>query len=173
MLSIYEFKTMKKKLLSFLIFFTVTFIFNSCKEEPPVTPPPIEPKVIFLKLVDVSCTEAFITITANDTLLPVNITLNKDDATLYNFTLTTTDTTVIDITLAPNKTYVYQAAAVVNGVTKKSDTLQVQTLTITSDNYTWQKFTFGVGASSIFNDVAIIGENNIYVVGEIYLNDSI
>ncbi len=161
----------------FPVFILLIFIFFSkCDTtEPPPPPPPEQPKVIFLKLIDVSCTEAFITITANDTVLPINITLNKDDAALYNFTLAATDTIVIDTTLAPNKTYVYQATAVINGETKKSDTLQVRTLDTTSHNFSWQTFTFGnpeIG-SSILYDVAIINENNIYAVGEIYLNDSL
>jgi len=154
----------------------IALINSSCSEDNPVVPPPpVEPKVIFLKLVTVSCTEAFITITANDTLLPVNITLNKDDTAFFNFTLSNKDTTVIDTTLQPNTTYIYQATADINGETKKSDTLQVKTLNTTSHNFTWQTFTFGEpsAGSSVLNDVAIIDENNIWAVGEIYMNDSL
>jgi hypothetical protein len=50
----------------------------------------------------------------------------------------------------------------------------------TSHNITWQIFTFGEHQHSRLNDVAIIdppageaGENNIWAVGEIYMNDSI
>ena len=45
----------------------------------------------------------------------------------------------------------------------------------TSHNFTWQTFTFGnAGAgSSVLYDVAIIDENNIWAVGEIYMNDSL
>ena len=44
----------------------------------------------------------------------------------------------------------------------------------TSHNYTWQTFTFGGDAgSSSLNDVAIIDENNIWAVGEIYFKDSL
>ena len=51
----------------------------------------------------------------------------------------------------------------------------MQTLDTTSHNFTWQTFTFGdpEAGSSVFNDVAIIDENNIYAVGEIYLLDSL
>ena len=43
----------------------------------------------------------------------------------------------------------------------------------TSHNFTWQKFTFGGAETSSLFDVAIIDENNIWAVGEIYMNDSL
>jgi hypothetical protein len=47
-----------------------------------------------------------------------------------------------------------------------------QTLDTTSHNFTWQTFTFGERTSTLY-DVAIIDENNIWAVGEIYMNDSL
>jgi len=43
----------------------------------------------------------------------------------------------------------------------------------TSHNFKWQKFTFGQHSSSALYDVAIIDENNIWAVGEIYTNDTL
>ena len=43
----------------------------------------------------------------------------------------------------------------------------------TSHNFTWQKYTWGGGGSSSINDVAIINDTNIWVVGDINLPDSI
>ncbi len=43
----------------------------------------------------------------------------------------------------------------------------------TSHNFTFQTWSFGEHSSSILYDVAIIDENNIWAVGEIYLNDSL
>jgi len=43
----------------------------------------------------------------------------------------------------------------------------------TSHNFSWQTWTFGEHSSSVLYDVAIIDENNIWVVGEIFLNDSL
>jgi predicted small secreted protein len=43
----------------------------------------------------------------------------------------------------------------------------------TSHNFTFQSWTFGEHSSSVLYDVAIINENNIWAVGEIYLNDSL
>ncbi len=41
----------------------------------------------------------------------------------------------------------------------------------TSHNFTWQTCTFGEHSNSVLYDVAIIDENNIWAVGEIYMND--
>ena len=43
----------------------------------------------------------------------------------------------------------------------------------TSHNFTFQTWSFGQHSSNILYDVAIIDENNIWAVGEIYLNDSL
>ena len=43
----------------------------------------------------------------------------------------------------------------------------------TSHNFTWQTFEFGQHSSSVLYDVAIIDENNIWAVGEIFMNDSL
>ena len=163
-----------KNLIPLIIISILPFLFElNCTN--PTSPPPTKeepPKAIKLNLLDVSCTEAFIKVTASDTVLPANITLKKDENALFNFTLTKTDTVVIDTTLEPGKTYTYQTVAQIKGTTEKSDTLQVKSLNITSNNYNWQKYYFGDGASSIINDIAIIDENNIWAVGKIYMNDS-
>jgi hypothetical protein len=43
----------------------------------------------------------------------------------------------------------------------------------TSHNFSFQTCTFGEHSSSVLYDVAIINENNIWAVGEIYMNDSL
>jgi hypothetical protein len=53
-----------------------------------------------------------------------------------------------------------------------SNIVSGRTLAATSHDFTAQIFTFGDFSSSVLNDVAIIDENNIWAVGEIYLNDS-
>jgi hypothetical protein len=42
----------------------------------------------------------------------------------------------------------------------------------TSQNFTWQKYYFGVGGYTLLNDVSIISDTSIWAVGNIYLNDS-
>ena len=160
--------------INYFLFVLLLLSAIGCKEEPPVVPPPPESlKAVSLNLIYVSCTEAFIKVTAADSVLPLNISLTKDNSTIANFTLTKTDTVVVDTTLQPSITYTYQTTETINGKEEKSDTLQVKSLAITSNNFTWQTFTFGNPAygSSLLRDVAIIDENNIFAVGEIY-NDT-
>lgn len=55
-----------------------------------------------------------------------------------------------------------------------SNELSLTTMDTTSHNFTWQTFEFGIqtNVSRLF-DVAIINENDIWAVGEIYMNDSL
>jgi hypothetical protein len=157
----------------FIIIVLILTIYFGCSEEPPVTPPPPEPpKAVSLKLVDVSCTEAFIKVTAADSVLPLSISLAKDESTFANFILTKTDTVVIDTTLQPDKTYIYQTTETINGKEEKSDTLQVKSLKITSNNFTWQTFTFGDYAARELYDCAVISDDDIWCVGIFGLLDT-
>jgi len=53
-----------------------------------------------------------------------------------------------------------------------SDTVTVTTMDTTSHDFEWQSWEFGgQGGSSSFYDVAIINENDIWAVGEIYTGD--
>lgn len=161
-----------KYLYKTFLLLIVTFILVQQQSCNTTEPPPFKeepPKAIKLKLLDVSCTEAFINVNADDSVLPVNITLKKDNVSLFSFTLTKIDTVVIDTTLQPNITYTYQTNAQIKDKQENSDTILVKTLPTTSHNFTWQKFEFGgIGGSSVLYDVAIIDENNIWAVGEIY-----
>lgn len=53
--------------------------------------------------------------------------------------------------------------------TETTDIIQQDT---TSHNFTFERWEFGAHSSSTLFDIAIINENNIWFVGEIYLNDS-
>jgi hypothetical protein len=82
---------------------------------------------------------------------------------------------VIDTSLQPNITYTYQTTVQIKGKEESSDTIQVRTLPTTSHNFNWQIFTFGnpqVGGSCNLYDVAIINENDIWAVGEIYVDNT-
>lgn len=160
------------KNITILTFLLLIINFLNCDTTEPPIPPVEKPKTIKLNLIDVSCTEAFISITASDTVLPVNITLRKNNIDFFNFFLTRTDTIIIDTTLEAGKLYIYETAAEINREIEKSDTLQVKTLELTSHNFTWQKFYFGNYATSYFNDVTIISEDNIWCVGTFSILDS-
>ena len=153
-------------LLSFLLV-------SSCNTTEPPPPPPPEPeKVITLTLEDVSSVEAWINLSVTNIQLPDTITLKQNNIFRNTINLVNPDTLLyIDSLLSgTNYSYVAETQEVI------SETLEVITIDTTSHNFTWQTFEFGeplTGNSSILYDVAIIDENNIWAVGEIYLNDSL
>ncbi|MBK7378793.1 MAG: glucosyl transferase [Ignavibacteriales bacterium] len=163
---------MKTKYLSILFFLLV---FNGCSkdESPPIVPPPPPPpdyRKITLAVEDISYTEAWINIKTDSINFPATITLLKN-TNEEKFVLINSDTTVYVDSLQPNVNYTFQA--VLTGDSIKSDTVKAKTLEPTSHNFTWQTWEFGTHSSSALYDVAIIDENNIWAVGEIYMNDSL
>lgn len=133
-------------------------------DKPPIiiTPPSLE-----LSVDGVSCTEAWIKVKKlNDTtFLPISVKINENE--FFHGFLAATDTVLFVDSLAPNTTYTVKG--IVFDTVKE---ITITTLPNTSHNFTWQTFTFGERTSTLY-DVAIIDENNIWAVGEIYMNDSL
>ena len=115
-------------------------------------------------------------IKADSLTLPAELTLKQynptGDSLSQIFVLNTQDSVLYIDSLIPNQTYNYQAILSTD-TTIKSETVTAQTLEPTSHNFTWQTFEFGEHSSSVLYDVTIIDENNIWAVGEIYMNDSL
>ena len=150
-------------------------VFNGCSkdEPPPIVPPPPPPpdyRKITLTVEDISYTEAWINVKTDSISFPATITLLKN-TNEEKFVLFNSDTTVYVDSLQPNVNYTFQA--VLTGDTIRSDTVKAKTLEPTSHNFTWETWEFGTHSSSALYDVAIIDENNIWAVGEIYMNDSL
>ena len=93
------------------------------------------------------------------------ISRNGEDimtATVYN-----SDTTFTDHGLTPGTQYTYQALWLEDGIAVDSSlNATAQTMDTTSHNFVWEFDTLGIWGSALY-DVAIIDENNIWVVGEI------
>jgi hypothetical protein len=122
-----------------------------------------------LSVAGTSCTEAWLNLSETNISLPQKVTIIRDGNSLFNFTLTTKDTTLYDSTLAPNRKYAYQ----LQYENKKGEAVTAGTLDTTSNNITWTLQSFGGEAGScVLHDVAIINENDIWAVGEIYMKDS-
>ncbi|WP_457565776.1 hypothetical protein [Caldithrix abyssi] len=158
-----------RKINSFFIFLLSSFIFNlsSCKRS---TEPVYNPQNLQLKVLDVSCTEAWLGLQAKSDYLNKTLKLFKDDKLILEKPLTTEDSLLYVDGLWPNTGYAFNAA-VYDGVEllTKSVTVTATTMDTTSHNFEWQTFEFGgEGGSSSFYDVAIIDENDIWAVGEIY-----
>jgi hypothetical protein len=123
---------------------------------------------INLSLVDVSCTEVWLQVTGER---GKEIRLLRDDKEIKSFILAASPMIIYDDSLEINTSYSYQVIRTDNG---EESSIKAVTLDTTSHNYTWQTFTLGgYGGSSTLYDVAIIDKNNIWAVGEIYINDSI
>jgi len=155
----------KKVLTGFLFFISLFIISISCDS----TEPPANIS-LNLKLEDVSCTEAWLQLTTTNIQLPATINLLKNNSVIQTFSLSTPDSLLYIDSLLPNQNYSFQVSSIQNPVS--SNKVPVTTLDTTSHNFTWQTFTFGEHTSTLY-DVAVINENNIWAVGEIYINDSL
>lgn len=157
------------------LFFSLLFVLNltSCNttEPPIIPPPPPDLRKITLTFEDASCTEVWLRIKVDSITLPVEIKLLQE-ATQQIITLSVKDSVIYIDSLNPNQTYNYQAVLSTD-TTIKSEKVTAQTLVPTSHNFTWQTWEFGQHSSSVLYDVAILDENNIWAVGEIYMNDSL
>ncbi len=184
---LYEFERLaeswKQEKVSTKIFYILALIILlpviSCKEEPPVVPPPPpepEPKAA-ISLQDKSCTEFWLNLQLENFTLPVNLQLIKDNLLIKEINgLSRNDTTIYIDSLLPNKTYNFIALVTGNEQEDTSNQLQATTLDTTSHNFSYQTFELGeplTGNSSILYDVALIDANNIWAVGEIYVDDSL
>jgi hypothetical protein len=149
-----------------LLIFIIILIFLRCD----TTEPPNN-VAITLNVEDVSCTEAWLKLTTTNLPLPVSVALKQNDITRATINLSTADTLLYIDSLLPKQNYTYQVSGIGNPVS--SNALTVTTLDTTSHNFTFQTWTFGEHSSSLLYDVAIINENNIWAVGEIYMKDSL
>jgi hypothetical protein len=161
-----------KNQLANKIFAFLTLLFLLLPQYACNTTEPPNNRTLLLKLEDVSCTEAWIQFSSTNIQIPDNITLYINNQPKKTINLTTVDTLLYIDSLLPNQTYKILAA--MQPYNNASNELSVTTMDTTSHNFTWQSFTFGgIGGSSVLYDVAIIDENNIWAVGEIYMNDSL
>ncbi len=165
-----------KNLCNIFLILISTLLLKSCN----TTEPPGN-QTLTLKLEDVSCIEAWIQLTTNNLQLPTTINILKNNTVAQTFSLSTQDTLLYIDSLLPNQTYKFKVVLTNNPQPTSypqpptSNEVSVTTMDTTSHNFTWQTFTFGdagAGSSTLY-DVAIIDENNIWAVGEIYMLDSL
>ncbi|HKJ81377.1 MAG TPA: hypothetical protein VJ954_05090 [Ignavibacteriaceae bacterium] len=143
----------------------------SCSSNP--TEPSGNYGTIVISFEGTSSTEAWVNLKTQNISFPAEINLLLDSKKLTNINLTSNDTTIYIDSLLPNRSYQLEAQFTANNLAANSNKLIVQTLDTTSHNFTWQTYTFGGQAGScVLRDVAIINQNDIWAVGEIYMNDS-
>lgn len=159
---------MKRVIVGFLVI-SFSLLIKSCD----TTDPP-DNKSLNLKLEDVSCTEAWITLTTTNLRLPAAITLKQTNPTgdtkFQILNLNTQDSILFVDSLLPNKSYTFIAShSGLSGIS--SNELSVTTLDTTSHIFTFETFTFGDIGNSVLFDVAIVG-NEFWGVGEINITDT-
>jgi hypothetical protein len=133
-------------------------------------PPPGEQPLTF-KALDASCTEAWLEVKFHPDAQLRTIEIKRDTVPILATTLTGTDTLIVDEGLLPTREYTYTLRR--PGVPFAQPlTATITTMDTTShDGWTWQIDTLGV-TSSVLYDCAVISEDNIWAVGELFLNDS-
>lgn len=155
-----------------IIFFLLPFYFLlliSCEKQ--TTPVTLPNPQLTLTIEDVAVTEAWLTLTVEDRTENLHFALLRNDSLILNEPLTTDDTTFYDSTLLPAHTYRAELQKEGQKIAAAGP-VNITTMDTTSHNFTWQIDTLGTH-SSVLHDVAIINENDIWVVGEIYVsNDS-
>jgi hypothetical protein len=150
-------------LLLLLLPFLITACFN----------PEPEDYGLALEAVDVVCVEATFRVTASGVPETWTCGLYRDDSLVVTETLSGQSGYIRDTGLLPAADYTYHITYMKEGRDKdRSDPIAVTTLDTTSHDFTWTVETLG-DAGSYFNDVAIVDENNIWVVGYIKKGDSI
>ncbi len=161
---------MKSYIVFFLFLFSFFLLFSSCKKS---TEPIYNPQTLQLTVADVSCTEAWLKLKAQIAQKDssyLKLQLYRNDSLIVNKPLTNADSLLYVDDLQPAMTYSF-SAKVLNGskLLAVSAKVEATTMDTTSHNFTWQTFEYGgQGGSSSFYDVAIIDENDIWAVGEIY-----
>jgi hypothetical protein len=138
--------------------------------------------MLTLELDDAQCTEAWILLKTDKLFLPSEVALiqfnSNGDSVSQMINVISKDTLLYIDSLKPNQTYRYNVTCKWNPKPDSqrqaaSNKITVKTMDTTSHNFTFEMFTFGgqIG-SSVLYDVAIINENNIWAVGEIWIADT-
>jgi len=141
----------------------------SCEKQTTNPPPSPEPEIDLSLAEESHLTEIRLKLESRNLALPQQFLITRDDSAIFNHLIAANDTTVTDTGLFPATTYSYRAYRLINSQkTDSSEVLQVSTMDTTSHNFQWEAYTiespFG---SALLQDVAIINENDIWVIGAI------
>ncbi len=158
------------KILLIISSLFLILLIQSCSTTEPI---PVNENIKITEI-DAAVIEAYLNIQVENPSFDREVVIERNGQTVISFTASKTDTAITDTGLTENTVYKYKAKLQENGkVIGESNEVSVTTMQPTSHNFTWEKYTFGGGGgSSVLTDVAIIDENNIWAVGEIYMKDS-
>ncbi len=157
--------------LTFFRFLIVIFILIqlACPDLPKETPK--RDTSISLEVLSTFTTTARLQISVEDTTAEWTFGLTRNGEDVLTATVYSSDTTFTDGGLNPGTQYTYQAQWLEDGIAVDSSLNAIaQTMDTTIHNFIWEIDTLGEYGSYL-NDVTIIDENNIWVVGSIRTNE--
>jgi hypothetical protein len=126
---------------------------------------------ISITVLETGCTDALLRIILSGEPGEDTLMIYRDNEVVVGKTVVAgTDTEIWDQDLKPNQNYTWQACW--QSATGKKVSAQAATLDTMDFQFSWEIFEFGEKSGSYLNDVAIISENIIWAVGEIYTEDS-
>ncbi|PIS28055.1 MAG: hypothetical protein COT43_07460 [Candidatus Marinimicrobia bacterium CG08_land_8_20_14_0_20_45_22] len=151
-----------KKSMSTILLLVIVFCATSCRECP--TEPDND---IYLAVEDIFCTSITLKVTLPDSDNENQFALERNDSTILTLTCYDDDTLITDEDLTPDTDYTYRVRFLKDGKTKaESDPITVHTMDTTSHYFVWEIDTLGLYGSYL-NDVWIVNENDVWVVGNI------
>jgi hypothetical protein len=157
-------------LKKFFIFCLLSFVLITCEKQTT----PIETTNISLIAEYVGVTEAELLLVTDLEELPDQYQLLRNGEAVISGELTDSHTTLWDTTLQPAQTYTYQVKLLQQNVTQlQSNELTLTTMDTTSHDFQWEIIEIpSPYGSGVLRDVAIINENDIWAVGEIYADSA-
>lgn len=124
-----------------------------------------------LSLAGVTCSEAWLALQSEPG--QAVILFRNDNTEVFRGTPGRADTVFYDSGLLPAHDYTYHAEVVRDGNTFfVSQPLKVTTMDTSHHEFSIEVFSYGGKGSSMFYDVQIINPSNIWVAGEVYLEDT-
>ena len=156
----------QKTTLSLFSFFLFLVSFLSCEK----TTAPVNKLQLTLTADYVGVTETDLLLQTKNTEANTQYQLFRDDSLLSDGALIQAETIITDTLLLPAHHYSYQAFLIKDQKRiAQSEARQVTTLDTTSHDFQWEVIEFpSLYGSGVLRDVAIINENDIWAVGEIY-----
>jgi hypothetical protein len=148
-----------------------TLIWLGCEKQTGTGTTVIDSPDLQLAAVDAGCTDVLLKITAGHQRYSGPLLLLQNDEPVDTLNYGGADTLLWRQNLAINAAYHWRIRWQ-DDRDKYAET-QATTLDTTRYDFSWETFEFGFGrSSSHLADVAIINENNIWAVGEIYTEDT-
>ncbi|MCU7526783.1 MAG: hypothetical protein HF308_20115, partial [Ignavibacteria bacterium] len=124
---------------------------------------------LIIKAEGVSSTEVWIRIKDESSAPKDVISLQRDGQAVLLFSLKGKDTLICEDSLSPGRQYTYKVARVTSKDAYTSEELSIRTMDTTSHDFHFRTF-WVCNRSSSLRDVAIINENDIWAVGDMYMN---